>query len=63
MKVPYLWLRQNGDTLEIWTAHQQDERRLNAPVSEPKFGVTRQVVVADTDEEALPKACEAHGDW
>ena len=35
---------------ETWTAHQQETERLNAHVSEPKVGVMRQVVVADTDE-------------
>ncbi len=43
MKVPYLWLRQHADAWEIWTAHQQDEGRC-AHVSEPEFGVGRQVV-------------------
>ena len=48
---------------ETWTAHQQETERLNAHVSEPKVGVMRQVVVADTDEEALTAAQEAHSDW
>ena len=57
-------VRQNAVTYwDCWTAHQQDDGRLNAHVSEPKFGVMRQVVVADTDEEALATARNAHSDW
>ena len=48
---------------DTWTAHQQDEGRLNAHVSNPRVGVMRQVLVADTDEEALVTAQEAHSDW
>ncbi len=48
---------------ETWFAHQQETDRLNSHVSAPKVGVMRQVVVADTDEEALAGAQEAHSDW
>ncbi len=61
---PAAQVRQSVDIYwETWTTHQRDEGRLNAHVSEPKVGVMRQVVVADTDDEALAVAQEAHSDW
>ena len=61
---PAAQVRQSVDIYwETWTAHQQETNRLNSHVSEPKVGVMRQVVVADTDEEALAAAQEAHSDW
>jgi alkanesulfonate monooxygenase SsuD/methylene tetrahydromethanopterin reductase-like flavin-dependent oxidoreductase (luciferase family) len=57
-------VRQNVETYwDTWHAHQPDQGRLNVHVSEPKVGVMRQVLVADTDEEALETAQAAHGDW
>lgn len=57
-------IRQNVATYwDTWTAHQRDEGRLNAHVPEPKVGVMRQVLVANTDDEALAIAQEAHSDW
>ena len=61
---PASQVRQNVDTYwETWTAHLPENGRLNSQVSEPKVGVMRQVLVADTDEEALAAAQTAHGDW
>ena len=61
---PAAQVRQNVDTYwETWEVHQQEPDRLNSHVTNPKVGVMRQVLVADTDEEALAEAQEAHGDW
>ena len=61
---PAAQVRQNVDIYwETWTAHQQETDRLNSHVSEPKLGVMRQVVVTETDEEALAVARKAHSDW
>jgi alkanesulfonate monooxygenase SsuD/methylene tetrahydromethanopterin reductase-like flavin-dependent oxidoreductase (luciferase family) len=46
-----------------WEAHRHDRGRLNGHVAVPKVGILRQVVVADTDEEALAATRAAHGDW
>jgi len=46
-----------------WEAHRHDQGRLNGHVAAPKVGILRQVVVADTDEEALAVTRAAHGDW
>ena len=55
---------QNADIYwETWDTHRGHDGRLNAHDSEPKFGVMRQVVVADTNEDALVLARAAHGDW
>ena len=57
-------VRQNVEAYwETWTEHQNDPARLNSHVLEPKVGVMRQVLVADTDEQALATAQAAHGDW
>ena len=61
---PASQIRQNADIYwETWAVHQQESERMNSHVSEPKIGVMRQVVVAETDEEALATAKEAHSDW
>ncbi len=61
---PASQIRQNADIYwETWAVHQQESERMNSHVSEPKVGVMRQVVVAETDEEALATAREAHSDW
>jgi len=46
-----------------WELHRHDPGRLNGHVAAPKVGILRQVVVADTDDEALAMARAAHGDW
>ncbi len=46
-----------------WEAHRHDPDRLNGHVATPALGVVRQVVVADTDEEALAITRAAHTDW
>ena len=57
-------VRQNVDTYwETWAAHQHDEGRLNSHVSEPQVGVMRQVLVADTNDQALAVAQAAHANW
>jgi len=48
---------------QTWKAHRQDPGRLNGHVAEPKVGVLRQVVVADTDDEALAATRSAHRHW
>jgi alkanesulfonate monooxygenase SsuD/methylene tetrahydromethanopterin reductase-like flavin-dependent oxidoreductase (luciferase family) len=46
-----------------WQEHRHDPGRLNAHVARPRVGLNRQVVVADTDEEALAIARAAHPTW
>ena len=46
-----------------WELHRRDPGRLNGHVATPKVGVMRQVVVAETDEEALAITRPAHADW
>lgn len=47
----------------VWTEHQHDARRLNPQVKAPRVGINRQVVVADTDEEAEAIARAVHPRW
>ena len=46
-----------------WEPNRHEPDRLNGHVAEPKLGVVRQVVIAETDDEALSIARAAHGDW
>jgi alkanesulfonate monooxygenase SsuD/methylene tetrahydromethanopterin reductase-like flavin-dependent oxidoreductase (luciferase family) len=48
---------------QSWQAHRSDPGRLNSHVAAPKVGIVRQVVVADTDDEALAAARAAHHTW
>ena len=48
---------------QTWEQHRHDPGQLNGHVAAPKVGILRQVVVADTDEEALETTRAAHGDW
>jgi alkanesulfonate monooxygenase SsuD/methylene tetrahydromethanopterin reductase-like flavin-dependent oxidoreductase (luciferase family) len=48
---------------QTWEQHRHDPNRLNAHVAAPRLGVLRQVVVAETDAEALAAARAAHADW
>ncbi|MBV9247693.1 MAG: LLM class flavin-dependent oxidoreductase [Acetobacteraceae bacterium] len=48
---------------QTWRQHQDDAGRLNRHVAEPKVGLLCQMVVADTDEEALRIARTAHVDF
>ncbi len=48
---------------QTWELHRRDPGRLNGHVATPKVGVMRQVVIADTDEEALAITRPAHQDW
>ena len=61
---PAALVRQHVDAYwQTWEAHRHDPGRLNGHVAEPKVGILRQVVVADTDDEALAATRTAHGDW
>jgi alkanesulfonate monooxygenase SsuD/methylene tetrahydromethanopterin reductase-like flavin-dependent oxidoreductase (luciferase family) len=61
---PAVAVREHVDAYRrTWESHQHDSGRLNAHVATPKVGVLRQVVVAETDEEALAVTRAAHGDW
>jgi alkanesulfonate monooxygenase SsuD/methylene tetrahydromethanopterin reductase-like flavin-dependent oxidoreductase (luciferase family) len=56
--------RQQLDTYErIWHEHRDAPDQLNAHVPDPLYGFTRQVYVADTDEQALREAKEAYQDF
>jgi alkanesulfonate monooxygenase SsuD/methylene tetrahydromethanopterin reductase-like flavin-dependent oxidoreductase (luciferase family) len=48
---------------EVWAQHHADRQRLNPHVGEPRIGINRQVVVADTDEEAEAIVRAAHPRW
>ena len=48
---------------QTWRAHRDDPGRLNGHVSAPKVGILRQIVVADSDDEALAATRAAHNDW
>jgi alkanesulfonate monooxygenase SsuD/methylene tetrahydromethanopterin reductase-like flavin-dependent oxidoreductase (luciferase family) len=61
---PAAYVRQLVDEYwKVWEEHRNDPGRLNAHVAEPKVGIGRQVVIADTDEEALEIARSAHARW
>jgi alkanesulfonate monooxygenase SsuD/methylene tetrahydromethanopterin reductase-like flavin-dependent oxidoreductase (luciferase family) len=46
-----------------WEPHRSDPGRLNAHVAAPRVGILRQVVVADSDDEALLATRATHQDW
>jgi alkanesulfonate monooxygenase SsuD/methylene tetrahydromethanopterin reductase-like flavin-dependent oxidoreductase (luciferase family) len=48
---------------QTWEAHRHDPGRLSGHVAAPKVGILRQVVVAETDDEALEATRAAHRDW
>lgn len=48
---------------EQWQAHRADADRLNGHVPRPRIGLTRQLVVAESDAEAEALARAAHGPW
>jgi alkanesulfonate monooxygenase SsuD/methylene tetrahydromethanopterin reductase-like flavin-dependent oxidoreductase (luciferase family) len=48
---------------QTWRAHRNDPGRLNGHVTAPKIGILRQIVVADTDHEALAATRAAHNHW
>ncbi len=48
---------------QTWKQHRDDPGRLSGHVAEPRVGILRQVVVADTDDEALAATRAAHGTW
>jgi alkanesulfonate monooxygenase SsuD/methylene tetrahydromethanopterin reductase-like flavin-dependent oxidoreductase (luciferase family) len=61
---PAVHVRENVDLYwQTWNAHRHDPDRLNGHVAEPKVGILRQVVVADTDAEALAATRTAHTHW
>jgi alkanesulfonate monooxygenase SsuD/methylene tetrahydromethanopterin reductase-like flavin-dependent oxidoreductase (luciferase family) len=47
----------------VWQEHKNDPDRLNAHVSEPKYGIVRHVYVAETDAQALQEAKAAFADF
>ena len=48
---------------QTWEANRQEPGHLNGHVSTPKVGIARQVLVADSDAEALEITRAAHRDW
>jgi alkanesulfonate monooxygenase SsuD/methylene tetrahydromethanopterin reductase-like flavin-dependent oxidoreductase (luciferase family) len=61
---PAAAVRQHVDLYrQTWEAHRHDPGRLNGHVAAPKIGILRQVVVAETDDEARAAARAAHADW
>ena len=48
---------------QTWEAHRNDPGRLSGHVAAPKIGILRQIVVAESDNEALEAARTAHKDW
>jgi len=61
---PSNMVRKNVDKYwEIWERHKSDPTRINAHVTAPKVGVNRQVVIAETDAEALALTKKAHAEW
>lgn len=48
---------------ETWQTHRGDLARINVNVTAPRVGLTRQVFVADTDDEAMTVARAAHAVW
>jgi len=47
----------------VWPQHRNDPHRLNGHVGAPRIGINRQIVVADTDEEAEAIVRAAHPRW
>lgn len=47
----------------VWSEHRHDARRLNPQVESPRIGINRQIVVADTDDEAEAIARAVHPRW
>ncbi len=61
---PAAAVRALADTYrQTWEPHRHEPGRLSGHVVAPKIGIVRQIVVADTDAEALALARAAHGDW
>jgi len=52
-----------ADYWQTWDAHKDDPTRHNAHVSAPKVGMVRQIVVAESDDEAAALAKSAHAEW
>jgi alkanesulfonate monooxygenase SsuD/methylene tetrahydromethanopterin reductase-like flavin-dependent oxidoreductase (luciferase family) len=47
----------------VWQEHHTNPKRLNAHVTEPKYGLVRHVYVAETDAQALQEAKAAFADF
>jgi alkanesulfonate monooxygenase SsuD/methylene tetrahydromethanopterin reductase-like flavin-dependent oxidoreductase (luciferase family) len=61
---PAVAVREHVDAYrQTWETHRSDPGRLNGHVASPKIGILRQVVVAETDDEALAVTRAAHSDW
>jgi len=52
-----------ADYWQTWEAHKDDPGRINAHVTAPKVGIVRQMVVAETDDEAAALVQSAHATW
>ena len=46
-----------------WQEHHSNPKRLNAHVTDPKYGIVRHVYVAETDAQALQEAKAAFADF
>jgi len=51
------------DYWRSWEAHRQDPDRLNGHVAAPRVGIVRQVLVAESDDEAAAVVPAAHAAW
>ena len=48
---------------KVWREHRDDPGRLNPHVATPRLGISRQIVVADSDQEAEAIVRAAHPRW
>ncbi len=48
---------------QVWAEHKDNPERLNAHEPDPKYGITRHIYVADTDERALSEAKAGFADF
>ncbi len=61
---PTALLKQQIDLYrELWEKHRHETGRLNGHVAEPKVGMLRQIVLAETESEAAALARTAHTGW
>ena len=52
-----------NSTSSVWAENRDNPDRLNAHEPEPKYGITRHIYVAETDEQALREAKAAFADF
>jgi alkanesulfonate monooxygenase SsuD/methylene tetrahydromethanopterin reductase-like flavin-dependent oxidoreductase (luciferase family) len=61
---PTALLKQQADLYrELWEKHRHEPGRLNGHVADPKVGMLRQIVIAETEAEAAALAKTAHTGW